>query len=480
MEVIKKNCSYVNRYCRHNNVTGSFFLYSVHWANGENLRFFVDAGAKQGEKNIGNYNGFIPFNTSKISFGIVTHNHFDHIGLLPTFVHQGFNGPIFTSYSTKKLLGVSLYDSSTIVDRNLNRTLSTIYDVEKTLGQIVGCQYKRCIKPHKNITITFFHNGHIVGAVLTLIVINCPGEEPIIIIHTGDYKDNNIFFDVKMPHKTVRELNISNFVCESTYGDVDSNHPMFRKCLAENTSKALKNGMTVLYPTFAQGRHQEVLYLLKVWKDKGIIPEDTLIVVDGKSSQEYNALYQCSDLGIKKSMKNFMPDQTICVPRGRSRIAYRKNIIKDSTPKVILAPGGMGSYGPITNYISAFVQRSDVLIHALGYSSPESTMYKLLSAKNGEPIKYDGKVLTKHCLVEKTSELSSHAPRNKLLKLIRWFPNTKSISINHGEEDVQLLFRNYLLENLSLPEDQISVANSEIGVRIESTGIADTFHADFE
>lgn len=480
MEVIKKNCSYANRYCRHSNVTGSCYLYSVHWANGENIRFFVDAGAKQGENDIGNYNGFIPFNTSKISFGIVTHNHFDHIGLLPTLVHQGFNGPIFTSYSTKKLLGISLYDSSTIVDRNLNRTLSTIYDVEKTLGQIVGCDYKKIIKPHKNITITFFHNGHIVGAVLTLIVINCPGEDPITIIHTGDYKDTNMFFDVKKPPKKVQELNISNIVCESTYGDVDSNHPLFKKCLAKNTAEALHNGMTVLYPTFAQGRHQEALYLLKIWKDKGIIPEDTLIVVDGKSSQSYNALYQCANLGIKKSMKNFMPEGTICVPRGRSRSVFRKDIINDSRPKVILAPGGMGSYGPVTYYISHFLQRDDALIHSLGYSSPESTMYKLLNAENGDNIKYNGQVLTKHCIVKRTSELSSHAPRNKLLKFIQSFPNTKSVSINHGDQEIQLSFRDYLLDYLSLPEEQILTANPEIGVRIEANGIADLFHADFE
>lgn len=480
MEVIKRNKSYVNRYCRHNNVTGSFFLYSVHWANGENIRFFVDAGAKQGEKNIGNFNGCIPFNTSKISFGIVTHNHFDHVGLLPTFVHQGFNGPIFTSYSTKKLLNISLYDSSTIVDRNLGRTLSSIYDVEKTLGQVIGCEYKRCIKPHKNITITFFHNGHIVGAVLTLIVINCPGEEPIIIIHTGDYNDHNMFFDVKMPHKKVRELNISNFVCESTYGNVDSNHPMFKKCLAENTAKALQNGMSVLYPTFAQGRHQEALFLLKIWKDKGIIPENTLIVVDGRSSQEYNARYQYANLGIKKSMKDFIPNGTLFIPRGRARVTYRNNIIQDYRPKVILAPGGMGSYGPVTSYLSEFIKRDNVLVHALGYSSPESTMYKLLNANDGDTIKYDGKMLTKHCMVAKTSELSSHAPRNKLLKLIRWFPNTKSISINHGEQEVQMLFREYLLDNLSLPEEQILTADSEVGVRIEANGITDFFNTDFE
>ena len=480
MQIGKTTGFYVHRYCRHNLVTGSNYLYSAHWPNGENVRFFVEAGAKQGEDNIGFYNGFFPFNTKKISFGIITHNHFDHVGLLPVIVRQGFTGPIFTSYSTANLMDISLYDSTNIEDKDLRQTIATIDEVERTLNQVVGCTYKKRIKPHKNITITFFSNGHLVGAVLTLIVITCPGEEPITIIHTGDYKDENIFFNVEMPPKQVRNLNISNIVCESTYGDVDSNHPMFHKCLATNTAEALKNGITFLYPTFSQGRHQEALFNIKMWKNKGIIPENTVVVVDGKSSQEYNARYRYTDLGIKKIMKDFMPKGTINIPRSRNRAVYRRQILEDPRPKIILAPGGMGSYGPVTSYISELIPRNDVLIHSLGYCSPDSTMYKLLNAKYGETIHYNGRELTMRCLVRKTAEMSSHSPRNKLLRLINYFPNTCSVSINHGERKTQLSFREYLLDHLGLPEDQIMIANTEIGVRIESNGITDCFQTRFE
>lgn len=480
MRIGKSENFYVQRYCRHNKVTGSNYFYSVHWPNGENIRFFLDAGAKQGEPDIGSFNGYFPFNAGRISFGIITHNHFDHMGLLPVIVRQGFKGPIFTSYPTANLIDISLYDSATIIDKDLDTTIATIDDVEKTLKQIVGCTYKKRIKPHKNITITFFSNGHLVGAVLTLIVITCPGEKEITILHTGDYKDKNIFFNVQLPPKAVRDLEISNIVCESTYGNVDSNHPMFEKCLEKNTVTALNNGMSVLYPTFAQGRHQEALYDLKIWKESGIIPEDTLIVVDGKSSQEYNARYMYCPVGINKEMRNFMPKGTVCIPRSRDRARYREKILNDSRPKVILAPGGMGSYGPVTSYISNFIPRNDVLIHSLGYCSPESTMYKLLNAKQGDKISYNGQQLIKNCQVMKTAEKSSHAPRNVLLRLIQYFPKTHSISINHGETDVQISFREYLLEYLNIPEDQILIADSQTGVRIESTGITKTFYTNFE
>lgn len=479
-ETGKTHGFYVNRYCRQSKVTGSCFLYSVHWPNGENVRFFVDAGAKQGENDMGFFNGFFPFNAGKISFGIVTHNHFDHIGLLPVIVRQGFKGPIFTSFSTANLLGISLYDSATIEDKSLERSIADINEVEKTLDLIIGSNYKKIMKPHKNIRITFYSNGHIVGAVVALIVISCPGEDDITIIHTGDYKDKNMFFNVEIPPKQVREMQISNIVCESTYGNVDSNHPMFKKCLAQNTADALKKGMTVLYPTFSQGRHQEALFLIKMWKDKGIIPENTMVVVDGKSSQQYNARYMYSDVGIKKIMKNFMPKGVTCVPRNKERGKIRKNIISNSGPKIILAPGGMGSYGPITSYISGLASKYDVLIHTLGYCSPDSAMYRLLNAEDGDNISYNGFNIKKHCSVKKTSELSSHSPRNHLLIFLKHFQNVKSISINHGDENVQGLFREYLLEHLELPEEQISICHPSLGVRIESNGITDVFATNFE
>lgn len=480
MSVENTHDFYVNRYMRHNNVTGSFTLYSVHWPNGDNVRFFVDAGIKQGEDNIGFYNAFIPFNPEKMSFGIITHNHMDHVGLLPVLIHQGFVNPIFTTYATAQLMDIALADTTTITDKNLGCPIATVPEVEKTLDQVVGCAYKKQIKPHKNIKIVFYSNGHLVGAAIVLIVIECPGREPITILHTGDYKDKNEFFNVEIPPHFIRELSISNIVCESTYGNVDSTNSMFQKCLEKNTVEALNNGMTVIYPAFAQGRYQEALYKIKMWQNKGTIPNHTPIIIDGKSSQEYNFRYSYDDLGIKKLMRNFMPKNCTFLPRGKNKELYRQQIMNKPDPKIILAPGGMGSYGAVTSYIQRGIDRNDVLIHSLGYCSPESTMYRLLNTADGEKLTYNGKDVIKKCLVKQTSEMSSHAPRDVLLRFLQYFPNTKSISINHGEANTQVEFREYLLDHTGLPEDQITVANSQLAFRIETNGITDVFKTQFE
>lgn len=210
-----------------------------------------------------------------------------------------------------------------------------------------------------------------------------------------------------------------------------------------------------------------------MWKKYHIIPDDTLVVVDGRSSQEYNARYKYTCLGLKQNMKNFMPSGVRCIPRTKVRSKSRKKLFDDPRPKIILAPGGMGTYGPVTSYLTEFIPRDDVLVHALGYCSPGSIMYKLLHSEDGDIIKYNGQKLVKRCVVKKTAEKSSHAPRDVLLRLIKTFPNTKSISINHGNPDIQLAFREYLLDHLGLPESQIMVADPLNKVRIKSDGIVD-------
>lgn len=79
---------YVDVYSRSSSVTGSCTLLSAHFPNGKNFRFLVDCGMFQGGDETGKLNQVIPFNTEKINSVFVTHNHIDHVGLLPLLVKE--------------------------------------------------------------------------------------------------------------------------------------------------------------------------------------------------------------------------------------------------------------------------------------------------------------------------------------------------------------------------------------------------------
>lgn len=469
---------YVDVYSRSSSVTGSCILNSVHFPNGKNFRFLIDCGIFQGGDETGRLNQVIPFDTEKINSVFITHNHIDHIGLLPSLVNQGYEKPIFSTYATNRLIDVALYDSCKIKDCDIGDTLYQKSDVEKTLDLMVGCCYKKIIKPHKNVHVVFYSNGHLVGAAIVLVQISYNGREDINLLFTGDYNNKNLFFNAERLPEKVRNLNIAALFTESTYGDMDSNDPSLRKCVVDNTVQAIQEGKTVVYPAFSQGRYQEMLTYIKVMQTKGKIPLSVQIWADGYTGQEYTNRYLYSDLGIKKFARNFLPKNYNIVPRKEKR-AVRERIIQDRSPKIVIAPGGMGHYGSIQKYISNYLSRDDVLIHYLGYCTPESKAGALIDAKDGEEVSYAGMSYIKKCDIKWTGELSAHAKRNELLSFTRDLNNLKSVLITHGEPEVRKKYASYLHENLD-ESIKIGILEPDYAYRINENGILETFPTHFQ
>jgi len=468
---------YVNCYSRSSGVTGSCNLLSIHFPNGKNFRVLIDCGLFQGSDDTGYRNYMVPFNAEKIDSVFITHNHIDHTGLLPLLVRQGYQNEIFTTYDTARLIDVALYDSCKIKNDDIGTALYTQEDVGRVIGQIVGCRYKTIIKPHKYVHAIMYSNGHLVGAATIFMNIKYPGRDDINLVFTGDYNNKNVFFNVENLPKRIRDLKISALFTESTYGNMDSNDPRLRPCLKENIINAINNGKTIVFPAFAQGRYQEILLLLKKLQDANDIPTTIPIWLDGYTGQEYTKRYLYMDLGIKKFAKNFMPKNAKFIPYKGRRI-IRQKLIDDPRSKIIISPGGMGNYGSIQKYISNYISKENVLIHYLGYCSPESRASELINASYGEEVTYAGMSYIKRCEVKWSGEFSAHAKRNELLNFTKQFSNLNSVLITHGEPEVRKEYAKYLLKNLS-ESVQIGILEPEYVYHINSEGVS-TFTSNFE
>ncbi len=475
--LIQKNGGfYVEVFSRSSSVTGSCNRFKVHFPNGKTFQFLIDCGLFQGEADASSKNWIIPFDAEEIDAVFVTHNHVDHIGLLPLLVKQGYCNPIFASYGTYQLIDVALYDSCKIRDTTTGYRLYGTEDVDNTLKLMVGCCYKRVIKPHKNIRVVMYPNGHLIGASIILVQISY-AEESINLLFTGDYNNKNMFFHVESLPETVRNMHISALFTESTYGDIDSNNPKFAPCIIKNTKKAILDGKTVIFPAFSQGRFQEMLLYLKNMQEKNLLPLDIPIWGDGYSSLEYTKRYRACDLGVKKLRTDFIPQNFHTVERKEKR-EIRRAIIADKSPKIILAPGGMGSYGPIQSYICKYIERDDALIHYLGYCSPESKASVLMEADYGSEVTYAGIPLTKRCEFKRSGERSAHAKRNELRAFAQSLNDLSSVFITHGEPETRSNYGQYLKDYL---DESVQISNLDpVNVyRINANGIADVYSAYF-
>ena len=249
----------------HDGVTGSCNLVIVKFPDGNTVRFIVDCGLFQ-EKEYEKLNRQLPFDAKNIDFCLVTHVHIDHIGRLPYMVKKGFYKNIYATEPTCKFMPAALGDSfkilSSVSKRKNEKCLYSEKDIRTTLELLKPCKYNETIMTYgDNIKVTFFVNGHLVGAAIILVQISYYGCEDINLLFTGDYNSKNIFFDVPKLPKWVLDLPLT-VIQESTYGNMESSEIV--ECFEDNVLKCINRDGTVLSLVFSIGRAQEILYKLKI------------------------------------------------------------------------------------------------------------------------------------------------------------------------------------------------------------------------
>ena len=416
-------------------VTGSLHPVTVNYPDGRSTNFIVDCGMYQESAyNELNHKSF-PFNEEKIDFVLITHNHADHMGRLPYLIKGGFSGDIYVSKDTVPLMNLALTDSFRIEKEDAKKhNRQPMYDereLDYTLSQIVPCNFEEVEYINRNIKVTFFMNGHLLGAAIILVQISYPGENDINLLFTGDYKPGNIFFDVNELPEWVRELPLT-IVTESTYGYMDTTEVSYH--MESDLKKAIQDGKTVLITVFAQGRAQEILYMLKDMQTHGKISKEIPIRLDGNLAQEYTNVYSNNDLLIESGKDEFLPENFSFISKQN-----RVGIINERSQQIVLTTSGMADHGPAQLYLDCWVERGDVLIYIPGYTSPDTVGYRLQNPTD-ERVIINGKEHHMNAKVCTTSEWSSHAKADEIIEFLQQFKRLNLVLINHGQLEVKEQF----------------------------------------
>ena len=450
----------------HENVTGSCTLVIVHAPEGK-IKFLIDCGLYQGEENADELNRDpFRFDPEEISFIIATHNHTDHVGRIPLLFRRGYVGKVHTTKDTAKMLRLSLSDSEKVLKLNAEEYgLTYMYsqsDVYNALNNVIPHEFEQEFEPVPGVKVTFYMNGHLIGAALTHIHIAIPGFEPVEIIAMGDYKEDNNFFKVKQLPNSVFKSNV-HIITESTYGYVDYTEAA-KPVFAQNIVEILEEKNLVLIPVFALARGQEVLYELKKMQERKQLPMDIPIFIDGKLFMDYCHLYRYS-LDIADEMRDFYPKNMNVMNKD-----HREEIIRSRSKKIILTTSGMGNHGPAQEYIPMIVERKDSCIHFVGFTAPGTIGRALLEANEGDEVDLGMCSKIKKCEIRFTGEFSTHAKRDELLKFFKCFSNIRSLLIQHGEEDVKDSFAEYCRNKLDNCKS-VEVLGNARTVVLDSWGI---------
>ncbi len=426
-------------------VTGSCTLLE---ACGKNI--LIDCGMEQGADTYENCE--LPVTPGNIDAICLTHAHIDHSGMIPAMVAKGFSGAVYCTEATHRLCKIMLQDSAHIQEqeaewqnRKAERSGEAMYtpvytlaDALSALEQFKGFSYGEEVEIFDGITVSFQDAGHLLGSASIYITATEGGEQRTVLF-SGDLGnvDRPLIRNPEMPKSA------DYVVIESTYGDrVHGERPDYIAQLTSIAQQTFDKGGSLIIPSFAIGRTQELLYLFRDIKERQLLKEHNnfIVYVDSPLAVEATKIYQ------DNLIDYYDKDSLSLIEKGLNPIAFpglrlsvtaeeSKNINFDICPKVIISASGMCEAGRIRHHLKHNLWKKNSTILFVGYQAEGTLGRKVINGV--KTVNLFGEEIQVNASIEQLAGISGHADREML---INWLGALESkpekVFVNHGEDVV--------------------------------------------
>ncbi|KPQ06809.1 MAG: metallo-beta-lactamase family protein [Rhodobacteraceae bacterium HLUCCA12] len=421
-------------------VTGSCFRLET-----EAGAILVDCGMFQGpktEKEL-NYRPF-PFPPAGIGAVVVTHAHIDHSGLLPKLVREGYSGPIHATAATVDLAGAMLPDSAHIQAvevTQLNRRkarwhddpVEPIYDgadVDRTLAQMVAQPYDDWFAVLPGVRGRFWNAGHMLGSASLELEVAISGHKaPLRLLFSGDLGPA-----AKLLHPDPEApTGLDYVICESTYGDTDrpaTSEDARRRLLRDEVRKAMHPDGTLLIPSFAVERAQELVADLMQLMDEGELPPIPVYVDSPLALKATRVFAQHrSELENGKRFRKGLDSRNLHFTQ-----TVEQSIALDSQRgfHIVIAASGMCEAGRIRHRLKNWIWRDEATVLFVGFQA-EGTLGRILQ-DGATSIRIQGEAFAVRARIRSIDLYSGHADGTELAAWIRARePIAHAVFLVHGE-----------------------------------------------
>src|SRR5438874_829672 len=353
----------------------------------------------------------------------ITHCHHDHVGSLPVAVRHFPRAHVFLTELSYFLVERVLHNSVNVMTRQRDEMgikeypLFSHIEVDDIASLFQGAKYNREIEwaaYHKTLagfsspTMEFYDAGHALGSAGIMV----RGQKGETLFYTGDvyFQDQTILKGARF-----EDVKADVLIMETTRGNRPLPPGFTREGEIERLSVAidgvLKRNGSVLIPTFALGRTQEILALLAVLMNSGRLRKQPIYI--GGLGRVFTEIYdleahrahrQHPHLRLTEALNLIVLDKT------------QMDAMKLGGGRIFVLTAGMMSENTAAHDLAVRMAGEErQAIFFVGYADQDTPGGRLKAAQRGERFRFSSVAgeVTKTCEVE-DFDLTAHANRDDL------------------------------------------------------------------
>lgn len=427
---------------------------SKHFLETDNGTIMIDCGAFQGRRDeCDKKNRNWRFNPSEVGATILTHAHYDHCGLLPRFIAEGYGKFVYSTPATRDLAKLVMMDSSRIQKHDYdfllkkNKKFGTSHvpkeplytedQVRACMGHFSTVGYHKMFAPLQGVNAVLYDAGHILGSSMAHLEVK-NGTDTMRIGFSGDLgrKGLPIISDPAILPP------VDYLVLESTYGN-RLHDPMDSTLdkLAGIINRVAERKGKIIIPAFAIERTQELVFFIHLLHDRKRIPKIP-VYIDSPMSADATTIFkmhdECYD---EETIKAFTDHHEN--PFGFNDLIYvttkeeSQELNDKEGPMIVISSSGMCEHGRILHHLIHSIRDPRNVILLVGYMAENTLGRKILEKVS--PIRIFGEEYSVKAEVAKMNSFSGHADYQEILDYVNSMDTSslRKIFLVHGEKDAQ-------------------------------------------